>query len=153
MDETTYTMEDFNLEEDVKTDPLVPMGNYHASVTNVVFDPEKVTINWTFVLSDNGGIMSDGETPIDGATLIYRNWLPVAGDENTPTKNGRSTKRQAKINMLADFAKSLGVDLSTPGVITENLANGTYIGVEADLKISIREYQGRTFNDIKSVSG
>jgi len=73
---------DFNVEDEYKPDPLIPQATYHASVTKVVFDPDQQAIVWHFCLVDNGGVMSDGETPVDGATTVYRNWLPRPGDEN-----------------------------------------------------------------------
>jgi hypothetical protein len=143
--------EDFDLAEEYKPSPLIPAGVYHGYVTEVVFDPLEQTIVWTFTLNNNGGVLSDGETPIDGNQLVYRNWLPKPGDGDRLTKKGNMTIRQAKINMLHDFAKSMGIDLSTPAKILEGIANGDWIGLEKDLKVKVREYEGRTFNDIDRV--
>ena len=60
---------DFNVEDEYRPDPLIPAGTYHAAVTRVVFDVEQQAIVWHFVLHDNGGMMSDGNTGVDGATV------------------------------------------------------------------------------------
>lgn len=90
--------------------------------------------------------MNDGETPIDGAHVFFRNWLPKPGDEAEMTKNGRNNKRQSKINMLKDFETSLGVDMSTPAKIAQALNESLWVGVEADLDVDIDEYQGKFRN-------
>ena len=143
---------DFNVEDEFKPDPLIPQGNYHASVIEVKFDGEQQAIVWKFCLHDNGGVMSDGETAVDGATIYFRNWLPKPGDENEPTSNGRTNKRQSKINMLKQFSSNIGVDMSTPTAIVSALQNQEWVGVEADLQITTREYEGRIFNDVRRVS-
>ncbi|RPI52782.1 MAG: hypothetical protein EHM49_05080 [Deltaproteobacteria bacterium] len=142
---------DFNLEEEYIPAPVVASGIYHASVTKVEFNPADQTIDWIFVLNDNGGVMSDGSTPIDGASFKYRNWLPKSGDENEMSKDGRTTKRQAKIGFIANFAESLGIDMNTPKKIMEAITYQEWIGLEADLKLRVREYQGRMLNDIEKV--
>lgn len=142
---------DFNVEDEFKPEPLIPTGSYRAKATKIIFDGEQQAIVWTFCLNDNGGFMSDGETPIDGATIQYRNWLPRAGDENTLTSNGRSTKRQSKINMLKRFADEVGIDMTTPTAIINALSNQEWIGIEVELEINSREYEGKIFNDCKRV--
>jgi hypothetical protein len=149
---------DFNIEDDFNTDdeykptPLIPRGSYHANVTDVKFDSENQAIVWVFCLADNGGYMSDGDTQVDGATITYKNWLPKPGDESELTKSGRMTKRQAKINMLSDFGKAMGIDVTTPKAIVSALQNGEWIGLSVMLTIGMREYEGRTFNDISKVA-
>ena len=64
---------DFNLDDEYKADPIVPAGTYFANVTKVWFDGEKNTINWKLVLDGNEAVMSDGETPVDGVALTYKN--------------------------------------------------------------------------------
>jgi len=143
---------DFNVEDEYRPDPLIPAGTYHAAVTRVVFDAEQQAIVWHFVLHDNGGMMSDGNTGVDGATVQYRNWLPRPGDENELTSNGRSTKRQSKINMLQQFSNNLGINMSTPEKIITAMAEQEWIGLEVDLAISTREWDGKFFNDVKKVT-
>ena len=96
--------------------------------------------------------MSDGETPIDGAHVYYRNWLPKPGDEDILTKSGKSSKRQSKINMLQDFQTALGVDMSTPTKIAEALGEQIWIGTEADLDVVVDEWQGRFRNSVNRVN-
>ena len=150
-DESFGISEDFNVDDEYKPTPLIPAGVYHGYVTDVQFDASDQTIVWTFTLNGNGGVMSDGETAIDGSQITYRNWLPKPGDENELTKKGNMTKRQAKINMLHDFAKIMGINLSTPAAIAEGIANASWIGIEKDLKIGVRTYEGRNFNDIERI--
>ena len=105
---------DFDLDSEYKPNPLIPNGGYHGGITEVKLDTEQQCIVFTITLSDNGGVMTDGETSIDGVTVQQRVWLPKPGDENELTKNGKSTKRQSKINMMQDQAKKLGISLSKP---------------------------------------
>jgi len=151
VDDSFGISEDFNIDDEYKPAPLIPAGVYHGYVTDVQFDAADQTLVWTFTLNGNGGVMSDGETAIDGGQITYRNWLPKPGDENELTKKGNMTKRQAKINMLHDFAKVMGINLSTPAAIAEGIANASWIGIEKDLKIGIRTYEGRNFNEIERI--
>ena len=137
---------DFNVEDEYKAEPLIPKGTYHGVATKITFQPSQFCIVWDFCLHDNGGAMNDGETPIDGAHVFFRNWLPKPGDEAEMTKNGRNNKRQSKINMLKDFENSLGVDMSTPAKIATALNEATWVGVEADLDVDIDEYMGKFRN-------
>jgi len=139
---------DFNVEDEFKPDPLIPKGTYHGVATAIKFNAGQYCIVWDFCLHDNGGVKNDGETPIDGAHVFFRNWLPKPGDENEMTKNGTSTKRQSKINMLKDFEDKLGIDMSTPQKIAEALANHIWEGTEADLDVDVDEYQGKFRNSV-----
>jgi hypothetical protein len=141
-------IDDFDIEEDFQPTPLIAEGYYNGAVTSVQFNSEDKTLDWSFTLSENGGVMSDGETPIDGAVLQYRNWLPKPGDENEMTKKGTQTKRQAKINMLHDFAEAMKITMTTPKQILEAIANSDWIGIESQVKVEIRTWQGRTFNGV-----
>jgi hypothetical protein len=142
---------DFNAEEEYKATPLVPSGSYNAAVTNVTFEPEQKAIVWQFTLKDNGGVCSDGDTPVDGAVMDYKNWLPVPGDENTMTKNGRNTKRQSKINMIAEFSKAMGIDMNSPHAIMSAMESREWIGLETRILVGVREYEGKFYNEIKRV--
>ena len=141
--------EDINLEEEYKPLPLIPQGYYHGAVTGVEWDPGPATITWNITLNGNDGLKSDGETPIDGSTLTYTNWLPLPGDENKMTKKQTMTIRQAKINMLHDFVKDMKLDITTVGELLKNVSYGEYVGRDVTVKISIRKYEGRTFNSVE----
>lgn len=141
----------FNVDDEFRPEPLIPIGTYHAAVTNVTFDSAQQAIVWSFVLHDNGGTMSDGITNVDGAVAQYRNWLPRPGDENELTSNGRNTKRQSKINMLKQFSKVLDIDMSTPEKIITALTEQQWVGIEVDIAVSTREWDGKFFNDVKKV--
>ena len=142
---------DFNFEDDSKLPGLVPGGVYHGNVTAVSYDPEKYCVVWAVTLADNGGLCTDDETPIDGQTLRFNNWLPKPGDENEQTSSGRSTKRQAKINMLAEFIKRMQFVETTAGEFLEAVSNAEYIGREVEVVVGNREYQGSVFNEIQKM--
>jgi hypothetical protein len=142
----------FDVTDEYKPDPLVSSGTYHGVATKITFEPQKFCIVWSFCLHDNDGVMSDGETPVDGSYVYYRNWLPKPGDEDVMSKDGKKTKRQTKINMLMDFQKNLNIDISTPSIISEGLADQIWIGVEADLEVVIDEWQGRFRNSVNKIS-
>lgn len=137
---------DFDVTEEYKAEPLAPKGTYHAVVSGVKFNPSQFCIVWDCCLHDNGGVMNDGETPIDGVHVFMRNWLPKPGDENELTKSGRTNKRQSKINMLNDFQTQLGIDMSTPQKIATALAECQWVGIELDVDVDVDEYQGRFRN-------
>lgn len=138
----------FDLEDEYKPEPLAAGGNYRGNVIGVVFDSEQSAIVWKVALADNGGIMSDGESPIDGSHHYYRNWLPKPGDESEPTKGGRGTKRQSKINMMKRFADDMKISMNTPAIIAEAITNQDWIGLPVIVTISINEYMGITRNQI-----
>lgn len=139
---------DFNVEDEYKPDPLIPKGTYHGVVTNVSVNPAQYCIIWDICLHDNGGAMNDGESPIDGAHVWFRNWLPKPGDENILTTSGKTNKRQSKINMLRDFSEGLKVVMSTPTQIAESIANAEWIGIEVDVDVDIGEWQGKFRNEV-----
>lgn len=142
---------DFDLTSEYKEDPIVPASTYYANVVKVWYDGEKGTICWKLVLDGNEAVMSDGESPVDGATLVYKNWLPQPGDENTPNSSGRATKRQTKINMMKRFADDMRVDMSTPKAIQDGLLNHDWVGIRCIIGVTLREYEGKIFNDIKTI--
>ena len=137
---------DFNVEEEYKPEPLIPAMTYHGVVQSVVFNPSQYCIVWTIQLQDNGGVMSDGETEIDGNAVQFRNWLPKPNDENLTTKRGNMTKRQSKINMLKDFQNEMGIDMSTPQIIAQSLAEAAWVGIEVDIDVTLDEYMGKFRN-------
>ena len=143
---------DFSVDDEYKPEPLILAGTYHAAATGVKFDPAQQAIAWTFVLHDNGGLMSDGETGVDGSTVFFRNWLPRPGDESEMNTSGKATKRQSKINMLKQFSTQVGIDMSTPQIIITALTEQTWLGLEVDLTISTREWEGKVLNDVKKVT-
>jgi hypothetical protein len=53
-------LDDFNTEEEYQPTPLIAEGYYNAAVTDAKFNSEDKTIDWTFTLNNNGGVMSDG---------------------------------------------------------------------------------------------
>lgn len=143
---------DFILEDEYKPEPLMPSGNYRGNVIGVVFDVEKNAIAWKIALVDNGGVMSDGETEIDGSHHILRNWLPKAGDDEVFTADGKSTKRQSKINMLKRFADSMKINMNTPTAIMEAITQQDWVGISVMATISINEYMGIARNQVDRMS-
>lgn len=154
-EETTEELAtDFNLANDVKIEPLLPNGNYLGNVIAVVFKADKANINWKIVLDGNGGFMSDGETPVDGAAVYFNNWLPKKGDESTMASNGRATKFQNKVNQLARFAKGMNLNMNTMQIIKDNIDNGEYIGLAVRVKVTTSEYpegSGQFKNDVNEM--
>jgi hypothetical protein len=148
-EETTNTLNTtFNLENDYHEDPLVPAGNYYATVSGVSIDGEKYAIVWKLVLQGNGAVMSDGETEVEGSTLFFRNWLPRPGDEVEMTSTGRTTKFQSKVNQLAKFAKNMGLNMNTPQAIQEAVENAEWIGMDVLASVTTSEYQGTIRNEV-----
>lgn len=142
---------DFDLEEEYKPEPLVPNGNYRGNVVGVSFEPANHAIAWKITLADNGGVMSDGETAIDGWSGYNRNWLPKPGDENEMAKDGRQTKRQSKINMTKRFAEDMKINMNTPKIIAESIQNQDWVGLPVIVSLGLNEYQGVTRNQINKM--
>jgi hypothetical protein len=145
---------DFDLEQEFKAAPLIPSGTYHANVTKTWLDTEQNTLNFNFCLVDNGGLMSDGETAVDGTVQVLRNWLPKPGDDKEMTKDGKMTKRQSKINQLGKFADFMGIprdQFKNLTVIKEHCDNATWVGLRASVTIGSREYEGKIYNEISKV--
>lgn len=143
---------DFNVENEYKPTPLVPNGRYNGFVTNVHFEPADSTLVWDITLTaDSDVLMSDNDSPVNGVVMQYKNWFPKAGDEVTRTKTGKMTKRQAKINMISDFQKKMGINMNTPEAIMAGVNNAEWVGIEVIAVIEIREYEGRLSNQIKEM--
>ncbi len=140
---------DFNVEDEYKPDPLIPAGTYHGAVTNVSFNAAAFNIAWDICLHDNGGEMNDGETPIDGAHVRSVNWLPKPGDDSELTPSGSMTKRQWKINALADQLKALDLTAVTAAEIAEAIESAEWIGLEVDVTVAIEEYNGKFSSKVK----
>jgi hypothetical protein len=139
---------DFNVPEEYIPPPLVPVGYYHGASTKAVFDRKNQAIVFTFTLRDNGGVMSDGKTPIDGSAYDYHIWLPRPGDEHNRNKTGTDSIRGSKISMMKQFSGYMKINMDTPKKIAEALQNGDWVGIDADIFIDINEYQGRVSNRI-----
>jgi hypothetical protein len=146
---TAVAMDDFNLDTDVVEEPLIPNGNYSANVTAVTLDTEKHAIVWKLVLQGNeGSVMADGETEVDGAVVFFRNWLPKPGDDAEMTSSGKMTKRQSKLNQLAKFTKAMNLDVVTMADIVRCIDEAEWIGKEVIASVAIREWQGSFSNEV-----
>lgn len=139
---------EFDLEDEYKPEPLVPNGNFRGNVTGVAFDPQQNCIAWKVTLDGNGGLMSDGETSIDGWAGYKRVWLPKVGDDNVMTKDGRQTKRQSKINMMKRFAEDMRVNMNSPKLIATAIANQDWVGIPVIVAMGMGEFEGRVRNEI-----
>ena len=142
----------FDIDEEYKSAPLVPAGTYDGFVTNVQFDAAANALVWDVTLrADSDVLMSDNEMPVNGNVMYYRNWFPKAGDETARTKTGKMTKRQAKINMISDFSKAMGISMNSPQAIIDAVGNAEWIGLEVLCVVEVREYNGRLSNQIKEM--
>jgi hypothetical protein len=143
---------DFNAEEEYKIPPLVPQGKYEGTVSAVRFDASNYSLVWEVTMrADSDVLMSDNETPVNGNVMLYKNWFPKAGDEDIRTKTGKMSKRQSKINMLADFQKAMRINMNTPEAIINGVNNAEWIGIDVLVDVEIREYEGRLSNQLKSM--
>ena len=149
----TVPMEDFDVDSEYKPTPLLPKGQFVGNISSVKYNPDDQTIDWVVTFEGNGEdvLMLDNETLVDGATMGYRNFLPKPGDENERTKTGRQTKRQAKINMMKDFADNMKISMKSPTQILESIGNADWIGLRVKANIGFRMYEGRTFNNIEKL--
>jgi hypothetical protein len=109
---------DFDIEAEYKVAPLIPTGQYEGAITGVKFDAADMALVWDIsLMADNDVFMTDNETPVSGNVIQYKNYFPKSGDELVRTKSGKMTKRQAKINMIADFQKKMKINMNTAKAI------------------------------------
>jgi hypothetical protein len=142
----------FDVEDEYKPTPLAPTGGYRGAVTEVSYNKKHASIDWTVTLNDNGGYMSDGETPIDGSSHVYKLWLPRPGDDVVMTKSGKQTKRQYKINSLKRFAKQTKLNVSSMDAIMEALENQEWLGLDVKVVLSVDSYKGLMFNRVEEMT-
>jgi len=149
----TVPMEDFDVDSEYKPTPLIPKGQFVGNISSVKYNPDDQTIDWVVTFEGNGEdvLMLDNETLVDGATMGYRNFLPKPGDENERTKTGRQTKRQAKINMMKDFADNMKIQMKSPTQILESISNAEWLGLRVKANVGFRMYEGRTFNNLEKL--
>lgn len=141
----------FDVDAEYKQEPLIPNGTYYGSVTQFTYDSERNCLVWGVILSGNDQLASDGETPVDGMMVFYRNWLPKPGDENEYSSNGKATKRQSKINMLKRFMNDMKIDISTPQKIAEAIANQEFLGKEVKVTVNVSEFNGQVRNEVSKM--
>jgi hypothetical protein len=151
MNEQVQINTDFDLESEYKADPLIPQANYLGSITGVSYNPENYGLTFIVTLADNGGYMSDGETPIDGGRVFKTVWFPRPGDETEMTSDGKKTKRQSKINMLKEFADKMELDMGTKEKLQAAIENGDWIGIPVVASVEISEYLGRQTNPVNKM--
>jgi len=143
---------DFNVDSDYKPTPIAMGGTYNGNVTGVKLDPKHACVVWDVSLADNdGAVCNDGETPVDGIQLSYRNFLPKANDKNELNKRG-IPKFQSKINMLKQFSEGMEINMNTFDEIKEAIENAEWIGIPVTVKVSVDSYQGRPLNRIDNMT-
>lgn len=143
----------FNLGADAVVTPLLIPAKYDGAVTGMRILDDGVGVEFSFTLQGNGGVKSDGVTPIDATILTHTVWLPKTGDENVFGKNNLS-KAQNKINGAKKFFHD---NLKDPTINTiddmRQAANeAKFMGREAKLEINNEEYQGTSSSKIKNVT-
>jgi len=139
---------DFNVDADYKPTLLVPQSTYNGNVKGVILDYKKGAIVWTVVLAGNDETMcTDGETPVNGMEMQYKNWLPRANDKNIRNKKNIS-KFQSKVNMMKQFSVAMKINFNTFSDISEAIENAEWIGLAVVCAISIDEYNGQAYNSI-----
>jgi len=138
---------DFNVEEDAIDEPLIPNGPYAGAITSAKFNEDIQLLELMVTLADNGGEMSDGTTPIDGAVIPFKVWYPKVGDKDLMTGSGKSTKHQWKVNNIKKVYVALGINLES-AVVLEGIESGEWVGIPVQVKIEINEYEGQTSNQI-----
>ena len=151
---TDYTPEttDWDLDDEYKEDPLLPIGTYLGVISGAELKAKSA--QFTVHIENNGPdkVCSDGETPVDGATLRYNLWLPQQGDESESTPSGRSTKRQYKINAMKKFFSSMQMPINTLGDLKEAIENTTFLGLPVLVEVELDSYQGEVRNNVRRMT-
>jgi hypothetical protein len=142
---------DFNCDKDYVADPLIPRGVYAGKITEIKYSPIDCYILWEVTFQGNEGmLMTDEKTTVDGVRLAFFNYLPKPGDEDIMTPKGKSTKRQAKINMLADFGKIMGLsaEMNNLESIQTYVDGKDAIGFDVSAAVTINDWNGTISNRI-----
>ncbi len=141
---------DFNVDEEYKATPLIPNITTQGTIQDIILWNNVLTI--FFVIEDeSAATMNDGETPINGATVKKKIFLPKEEDKSEMTKNGRQSKYQFKINQLKRFCDQSNLDLRSPTAIMEAV-NGSLTGETLQIQIVTSQYRGEFFNEVEQVS-
>lgn len=130
---------DFNIEDDYKPEPLCAKGNYKGNTTKVFFGDNGL-LAFQVTLEGNEGFCSDGETPIDGMQHTCRVWLPSPADREILSANGKGTKFQSKVNMMARFAKRMQLNMNTMDDIRQAVTDADWIGLPCLASLGISEW-------------
>ncbi len=141
---------DFDIDTDAVDEPLIPNGPYGGAITGAAFNEEIQLLEIFCTFSDNGGVMNDGETEIDGVILPLKVWYPKDGDKDLMTGSGKQTKHQWKVNNCKKVGVALGIDLN-PATLDENIASGDWIGIPVQAKVEINDYEGTISNQINNM--
>lgn len=140
---------EFNLDDDYKPEPLIKKGNYKGNVTGVALG-DNASVQFTVVLNDNGGFMSDGETPIDGSEHILSHYLAREADKELKTRTGKN-KWQTKVNMTKRFAESMQINMNTPPEIVQAVEDQEWVGIPVTVAIDNETFEGMTRPRIQSM--
>lgn len=143
---------DFDL-QDASKPGLLPKATYIGDITSMTVNMESMCILTAVMLRDNGDdIVDDQENPVDGQMVFVRTWLPEKGDENERTKDGSMSKKQSKINQMAQFFNNLKITgVNTFSEIKTGCENGDFLKEDVRVKISHNTYEGETRNDVKKL--
>jgi len=146
---------DFNLEDEFKPVPLIPGGNYRANIVAVTHEASKYSIAFKLCFVENGVVMSDGTTAVDGSHDYYRMWLPKPGDKNELQSNGRVTKHQGKINSMKRDFDNLKIpveDRKDRQAIAQSIIEQRWIGIPVIVAVDIEVYKGDARNRVQSIT-
>lgn len=142
---------DFDIDAEYKPEPFVPKATYKGFITEVKYLPDKFCLEFRVTLNGNSGVMSDGLTPIDGNVVPYKLWMPKPGDEMVPSNNGRSNKRQNKMNKLGEFKIATGIAISRPVEIVTAIRAGVFMGMPVEANVSLSEFEGNKYNEVSKL--
>jgi hypothetical protein len=145
---TSNVLPDFDVDMEYKEEPLIPQMVTKGAIQNVSLSNSMVKID--FLVQDTDAVMSDGETPVEGASVSKKIWLPKESDKHEQTKSGKQTKYQFKINQLKRFCDQSGINLRTPKAI-QDAVDGSLTGEEYKIEINVDTYNNQTFNVVENV--
>lgn len=139
---------DYDIDGEYKPEPLCANGNYDGHVTKVSYLAGKYMITWEATLEGNGGLQSDGNTPVDGSRHIFRLLLPKPGDQDEMESNGRVNKRQGKINRMKKFYAGMQIPSPSGAEAARAIQEGDWVGIPVKVTLSINEYMGEVRNQV-----
>ena len=131
-----------DLQEAPDKTPIIPQGSYQGQVSGYKVDEvqmksgeKKDIIRISITLQGNQGFMlTDNKTPVDGQTVEYGIFLPAEDDKLKPSRFGRGTMWDISVHKLKRFFRTCGVDLEAAGSLEEAL--GSAVGATLTVEIA-----------------
>lgn len=147
---------DFDLEDEYEAPKLCPGGDYLGSIIDVSVRTASTgskALVFPIILEGNDGVLTDGETSVNGHKVEFLIWLPKKGDENLMAGKSGLTKRVFKLNQVKEFADKFSFSMNNKAEMTEFIGNKDAVGTSVKVTVSckVNDHTGRSENEVRSI--